>query len=156
MSSDKNTIRQRFDVIVGDAARPILETYEDMPGTTPKPNGGPTDRKVKPKRPTQPGLRLEDLLPWTVAPKHQDSNIMKKFRTELKQRTGQPTTLAEDEQLHDWLQGLSELGVVVAYAPEAPANVASRHGGFYYVERRPEDIGIVRNPDAHFPEFRLE
>jgi hypothetical protein len=35
---------------------------------------------------------------------------------------------------------------VVAYHPNTPPNIASREGGFSYVDRRSEDAWIVRDP----------
>ncbi|WP_291278509.1 hypothetical protein [Galactobacter sp.] len=95
-------------------------------------------------------------LPWNIREEHRFTGIMEKLRIAGKQRENTPITEEEYRRLHNWLEALIELDVVVDYDPEAPANVASDQGGFYYVQRRPEDRGIIRDPDSGFPELKLE
>lgn len=155
----------------------------DAPRTTPEPEGYPTDDNFQPQphtsgrrsrpqsaaqstsRPTAESAtrRRDDLaghvpdhLPWAIREEHRFSSIMEKFRILAKQRDDQPVTDDEFRSLHNWLEALNELDVVVAYDPDAPANVASDHGGFYYVLRRSDDRWIIRDPGSDAPDLKLE
>lgn len=87
-----------------------------------------------------------ELLPWKVAPQHKTTAVMARFRTILKQKNGDPTTDVEERLLREWLEGLRDNDVVVNYHPDAPPNVASSKGGFYYVPRKDTDEWIIRLP----------
>lgn len=91
---------------------------------------------------------FKDILPWDVLPMHKTTGIMERFRTILKQKNGQETSVTEERLLAEWLKGLNENGVVVNYHSEAPPNAASSKGGFYYSLRNESDEWIIRQPAA--------
>jgi len=93
-------------------------------------------------------VTYSDILPWKIAPEHRATSIMQKFRMIMRQRKGESLGETEQRYLDTWLQMLDDSNVVVNYHPEAPANDASKKGGFYYVERLPTDKWIVREPLA--------
>lgn len=94
----------------------------------------------------EPRHTYRDLIPWDVAPEHRTVAVMDRFRSIVKQRRGILLRENEERLLSEWLEGLEESGMVVAYHPDAPANAASSKGGFYYVPKLPSDEWIVRKP----------
>lgn len=95
---------------------------------------------------TNPMPTYRDVIPWRISPEHQDTGIMVRIRALVRQRQGVPLPEGEERRLKEWLQGMNEMGVVLNYHPEAPANAASTKGGFYYVPREPGDEWIFRKP----------
>jgi hypothetical protein len=93
-----------------------------------------------------PRPTYRDLVPWDIDEKHRTTAVMARLRSITKQRRGQLLGEQEERLLSDWLEGLEENGLVVAYHPAAPPNSASRKGGFYYVPRSPADEWIIRQP----------
>jgi len=98
---------------------------------------------------TVPQKTVQDVIPWNVAEEHKATAIMERFRSIVKQQKGAPLRSEEERQLNRWLHDLSTNNVVVDYHPAAPPNAASRKGGFYYTERKPEDDWIIRRPSVH-------
>jgi hypothetical protein len=99
---------------------------------------------------TTPQPTVHDVIPWEIADQHKATAVMERFRSIVKQQKGAALRPEEELLLNRWLRDLKENNVVVAYHPDAPPNAASRKGGFYYVERLPEDDWIIRRPvDVH-------
>jgi len=94
----------------------------------------------------EPRTTYRDLIPWDVKSEHRTTAIMDRFRSVVKQRRGILLGETEERLLSDWLEGLEQNGLVVAYHPQAPANAASSKGGFYYVPKEPTDEWIIRQP----------
>lgn len=95
---------------------------------------------------TVPQKNVHDVIPWDVADEHKATAIMERFRSIVKQQKGALLRADEEKLLNRWLHDLTVNNVVVAYHPDAPPNAASRKGGFYYTERKPEDEWIIRRP----------
>lgn len=95
---------------------------------------------------TVPQKNVHDVIPWQVADEHKATAIMERFRSIVKQQKGALLRADEEQLLNRWLHDLTANNVVVAYHPDAPPNAASRKGGFYYTERKPEDEWIIRRP----------
>ena len=95
---------------------------------------------------TTPQKTVQDIIPWDVAEQHKATAIMERFRSIVKQQKGAELRSEEERQLNRWLHDLTANNVVVDYHPAAPPNAASRKGGFYYTERKPEDDWIIRRP----------
>lgn len=87
-----------------------------------------------------------DVLPWRIAAEHVHTAVMRHFRALARVQAGRTLDEASRQNLERWLDGLERDRVVVNYHPEAPANAASRKGGFYYVTRLPSDAWIIREP----------
>lgn len=96
-----------------------------------------------PKMPT-----YRDILPWTIEREHMATAPMKRIRTLVAKQSGKPVDAADERLLEDWIAGMEHAGVVLNYHPEAPINVASSKGGFYYSPRRPGEEGIFRAPGS--------
>lgn len=92
------------------------------------------------------GYNYRDYLPWEVEKRHQSSKPMVHFRNIMRQRNGEVLDTGAERRLSRWLQDLEDSNVVVAYHPACPPNPASSSGGFYYVERKPTDRWIIREP----------
>jgi len=95
---------------------------------------------------TVPQKTVNDVIPWSVADQHKSTAIMERFRSIVKQQKGSLLRSSEEQLLNRWLHDLTANNVVVAYHPDAPPNAASRKGGFYYIERTPDDDWIIRRP----------
>lgn len=95
---------------------------------------------------TLPLKTWKDILPeeWDIADEHKATAIMERFRSIVKQQKGAQLRANEEHLLNQWLRDLKDNDVVVAYHKDAPPNDASRKGGFYYTQRRPDDDWIVR------------
>ena len=87
-----------------------------------------------------------DILPWAIDSAHRSTAIMGHLRVLARQRSGLEASEGELSALHAWLDWLDEHQLVLNYHPEAPPNPASRIGGFYYMDRRPDDEWILRQP----------
>lgn len=92
----------------------------------------------------QPNVR--DIIPWDVAAEHKATAIMERFRSIVKQQKGTPLRPEEEHLLNQWLSDLAANNLVVDYHPMAPANSASRKGGFYYRPKQDTDDWIIRRP----------
>lgn len=97
---------------------------------------------------TKERATYKDVLPWEIADEHKATAIMDRFRAITKQHAGGELNPEEDRLLKEWLYELADNDVVVAYHKDAPANSASRKGGFYYVPREPQDEWIIRMPKS--------
>ena len=95
---------------------------------------------------TTPQKTVADIIPWDVADEHKSTAIMERFRSIVKQQKGADLRAQEEQLLNRCLHDLTANNVVVAYHPDAPPNAASRKGGFYYLEREPQDDWIIRRP----------
>ncbi|GAA1358524.1 hypothetical protein GCM10009596_11850 [Arthrobacter rhombi] len=87
-----------------------------------------------------------DILPWAIDATHRSTAIMGHIRVLARQRSGLEVPASSLLALQAWLDWLEESGLVLNYHPEAPPNPASRTGGFYYMDRRPDDEWIIRQP----------
>lgn len=95
---------------------------------------------------TKERATYKDVLPWEISDEHKSTAVMDRFRAIVKQKSGGELNAQEERLLREWLDELAANDVVVAYHKDAPANSASRKGGFYYVPRKPEDQWIIREP----------
>lgn len=93
----------------------------------------------------QPTYR--DMLPWKVLPEHRTASVMKRVRALAAKQLGKSIDINEERLLDEWILGMNESGVILNYHPEAPSNVASAKGGFYYSPRREGEVGLFRVPD---------
>lgn len=94
----------------------------------------------------------QDIVPWDIDPRHRSTAIAQRFRSLMRIKKGIPLNPTEQHLLDTWLKVMKENNVVLDYHPDAPANDASRLGGFFYVPRLPEDgDGIVRMPKKKAP-----
>jgi hypothetical protein len=96
---------------------------------------------------TVPQKTVNDIIPWEIADEHKATAVMERFRSIMKQQKGILLRPEEERLLNRWLRDLQENGVVVDYHPDAPANAASRKGGFFYRERTEDDDWIIRRPN---------
>lgn len=97
---------------------------------------------------TVPQRTVNDIIPWEIADEHKATAVMERFRSIMKQHKGILLRPEEERLLNRWLRDLQENGVVVDYHPDAPANAASRKGGFFYRERTEDDDWIIRRPNS--------
>lgn len=95
---------------------------------------------------TEKSETYQDIVPWDIDPKHRSTAVAQRLRAMQRQRQGKPLNDTELRLLEAWRELLKANGVVLDYHPEAPANDASRLGGFFYTPRLPEDEGIFRMP----------
>ncbi|WP_372699098.1 hypothetical protein [Arthrobacter sp. JSM 101049] len=87
-----------------------------------------------------------DILPWAIDVAHRSTAVMGHIRVLARLRSGLEVPERDLSALHAWLDWLEEHQLVLNYHPEAPPNPASRIGGFYYMQRRPGDEWIIRQP----------
>jgi hypothetical protein len=152
LTVDEHVVEFYFDSITSWLVRwddGHMTCGPSAPGSTvtpPKGSGYPDGKRASRSLGWNANDAAAELLPWKVRKQHLNSDIMRRFRTIARQQNDQPTTDHEEDLLHAWLEALSELNVVVAYHPNTPPNIASSEGGFSYVDRRPEDVWIVRDP----------
>lgn len=85
-----------------------------------------------------------DIVPWAVDRKFARTQIMQHLRTLAKMQAELEVSPKDVESAKNWIADMESEGVILAYHPEAPANVASSKGGFYYVKREPGDEGWFR------------
>lgn len=94
-----------------------------------------------------PLSRHQDFVPWRVKLQHTWTSPAKNLRMLARRAAGH--SIGDRERYVDnWLAKLREMGVVLDYDPDYPPNPASpTYGGFFYVERTPEDGDLpVRRP----------
>jgi len=89
---------------------------------------------------------MSDLIPWRLTRRHRGLGLGNRFRTLLSVARGGEVSDVEWRRLKDWFEKLNASNAVVAYHPDAPANEASKAGGWYYVPRGPGDEWIIRLP----------
>lgn len=84
-----------------------------------------------------------DLIPWKIAPEHNNSELRHMLQAESRSRQGadlSDTDRKLTSRLHELLFGRGKL-MVVGYHPEA---------GFYLAERTDDDEDIIRQPPPRF------
>lgn len=87
-----------------------------------------------------------DILPWAIDAAHRSTAIMGHIRVLVRQRSGLDVPESSLLALQGWLDRQEESGLVLNCHPGAPLNPASRTGGFYYMDRGPDDEWIIRQP----------
>ena len=92
---------------------------------------GLTDRTVN---------RYSADLPWTVAPEHARHYGARMLRAYAKRNLGEQLGAAEVRRLDSWMETMTANNLVVYYHRETAE-------GFYYVERRPQDKGMICEPN---------
>lgn len=93
----------------------------------------------------------QDILPWEIDPRHRSTAVAQRIRSIMRQKRGITLNPTEQHLLDTWLNAMKENNVVLNYHPDAPANDASRLGGFYYVPREERDAAwpeFIRQPDT--------
>lgn len=91
--------------------------------------------------------RYEAEVPWRVRREHESEYALAMLRVYARRQRDKPITPGMAARLDAWLERLESWefpdgtrGAVVVYRPRSAR-------GFYYVPRRPSDVGIVRGPD---------
>lgn len=98
---------------------------------------------------TEPLPTYRNIVPWDIAPQHKKTAVMDHLRTIATERGGRTPSPSRKAYMEEWLQGMRDNNVVLAYHPDAPPNGAShKYGGFYYVPREARDKWIIREPDT--------
>lgn len=94
-------------------------------------------------------VTYHDIVPWKIEETHQSSVVMRHIRAIARQQQGAELNDVDERRLSGWLDMLGDQQLVLDYHPQAPANDASRTGGFFYRTRVPEDQDFFRMPDIN-------
>lgn len=89
-------------------------------------------------------VRHDDLLPWTLRPEHRYQRDARYLRSESRRRRGEAVSAAELRRLQAWKTELDSRNAVIHYDPDSP-------GGWWWIERTPYDMDLVRHPKALIP-----
>lgn len=88
---------------------------------------------------SRPRDRYMDMLPWRLAPEHQDHPDARLLRFEARRRRGLDLNDRELTWLSGWLKKLDDEQAVIVYRPETTE-------GFWWVERTDDDDDLIRRP----------
>jgi hypothetical protein len=95
---------------------------------------------------TNPLPTFHQIVPWEIEGSHRKTAIMDHIRTIARERAGGDVSPGRLAYAHKWINYMENSGLVLAYDPTAPANIATRNGGFHYLPRTENDEWIFRVP----------
>ncbi|XKH58335.1 hypothetical protein LG293_17060 (plasmid) [Citricoccus nitrophenolicus] len=94
---------------------------------------------------------VDEMTGWRISKHHRNCGAMRHLMNHNRLMMGKEVEPKRILALRDWVEDMLGAGVVVDYHPDAPANDASRTGGFYYRKREESDDSFFRrhiDPDS--------
>lgn len=84
-------------------------------------------------------VRYDDVIPWKVRVEHSHHHLLNMLRLAGRASRGEQLEGRDAKNLESFTRRLDEAGAVVAYVPETDE-------GWFLVNRRPTDTGLIRIP----------